>query len=487
MQNVDETLNPQQNPTAPPAWKPFPADALPSAARAVVYEGARALGCDPAFVALPMLAGMAGAIGATHAIELKPGWTEPAVLWCAVVAESGAMKSPAQSLALDPLRKLQAWAMQDYPARLKEHEQQRAIFEADLMAWKRSGRRNGEPPPEKPDEPTAQRYLVDDITIEALADRLRDAPRGLLAGIDELDAWLGSFNSYRPGGRGGDVARWLSIHRASGLLIDRKAGTAKTVHVPWAAVSLAGGIQPATLRRALGVEHFDDGLAARLLLAAPPRQKKQWTEDTVSQQTLRRAEVLFGRLTGLEFGTDQQGNPTPVVLPLTPEGKSAWIEFYNEHAAELATAKGDRAAVLSKMEGVAARLALVVQLAECVSDETDPAAVDETSVRAGVTLARWFAQEAKRVYVMLAGADEDREARRLQGLIQEKGGRITTRELMRTGRQYRGSADEANAALDQLAERGVGRWAIDAPNSKGGRPTPVFELLTHPPGNGVAR
>jgi hypothetical protein len=65
------------------------------------------------------------------------------------------------------------------------------------------------------------------------------------------------------------------------IMVDRKSGQSKTIYIQRAAVSVAGGIQPETLRRALGVEHWENGLAARLLLACPSRQAKRWTEAEV--------------------------------------------------------------------------------------------------------------------------------------------------------------------------------------------------------------
>ena len=65
-----------------------------------------------------------------------------------------------------------------------------------------------------------------------------------------------------------DVSAWLEMHNAGMLLIDRKGGAAIT-HVTHAAVSITGGIQPSVLRAALSSELFENGLAARLLLAMP--------------------------------------------------------------------------------------------------------------------------------------------------------------------------------------------------------------------------
>ena len=46
-----------------PTWRPFPVDALPEPVRSFVVDGARALGCDPSYIALPLLAALAAAMG----------------------------------------------------------------------------------------------------------------------------------------------------------------------------------------------------------------------------------------------------------------------------------------------------------------------------------------------------------------------------------------------------------------------------------------
>src|SRR6516162_9864880 len=90
-----------------PPYTPFPLAALPPIMRDYVDASAAAIGCDPALVALPALAVAAGCIGNSRAIRLKPGWTEPAVVWAATVAPSGSQKSPAWAAAVDPLMAVQ--------------------------------------------------------------------------------------------------------------------------------------------------------------------------------------------------------------------------------------------------------------------------------------------------------------------------------------------------------------------------------------------
>lgn len=464
---------------AMPSWQPFPVDALPEPIAGLIRAGSKALGCALSYVALPLLAGLASAIGATRRIKLKASWTEPAVIWAAIVGESGTLKSPAVSLALSPLKRLQAYALAELPLRQEQYERDKAIYEADYAAWKRRGRAAGEPLPEKPEEPRVRRYLIDDITIEALADRLQAAPRGLLCACDELAAWLGSFDQYRAG-RGGDAPRWLSIHRADSLLVDRKTGVFKTINVRRAAVSVCGGIQPGTLQRALGVEHVENGLAARLLLAMPPRIAKVWTDATVDQDLQRQVDRVFGRLLALDFRVeeDTDDKTAPIDISFSSDGRRAWIEYYNHHAEKQAEVTGELAAAFAKLEGYAARLALIVHLVRVAADDStvDQDEIDAQSVRAGAALVGWFANEARRVYETFGESEEAQEQRRLIELIRRKGGSVTPRNLMRSSRQY-SSADIAEEALDGLVKAGLGTWREDDHGGGRGRPVRRFVLI----------
>lgn len=62
------------------------------------------MGIDPAYLAVPMIGVLAGAIGNSRVVRLKRSYAEPIVAWTATVAPSGAMKSPPLELVLGPSR-----------------------------------------------------------------------------------------------------------------------------------------------------------------------------------------------------------------------------------------------------------------------------------------------------------------------------------------------------------------------------------------------
>jgi len=471
-------------PAGPPRFDPFPVDAIPEPIRSYIIEGARAIGCDACYLALPVLAGLASAIGNTRRLAIKRSWSEPPILWCAIVGESGTAKSPAMELALRPIRSRQHRAMKEHAEAVKAWEADYARWEVEHANWKKAAAKGDESdPPPAPNRPICPRTWIDDATIEALITRLQENPRGLLMVRDELAAWFG-FDRYNGGKGGAEVPKWLEVFGGRALIVDRK--TSGTEYVERASVSIIGGIQPAILQRAVAQEHRDNGLAARLLFAMPPRRPKRWTEDDVSERTEAAVSRVFDHLYALEPDTDAEGDATPRLLPLTSAAKAAWIEFVNRHGAEQADRVGDEAAAWAKLEAFCARFALVLHIARfAAADPTiaDPDAVDEHSIAAGVRLVGWFAREAERVYALLVGDDDTREQTRLLEWIEGRGGRITPSQLSKGMRRFRGKAAEARAALNKLVQAGLGRWEYPAPSPKGGRPVEVFVVIASAPTN----
>jgi hypothetical protein len=267
------------------------------------------------------------------------------------------------------------------------------------------------------------------------------------------------------------------MHGGRGIMVDRKTGIPRTIYVPRAAVSVAGGIQPATLQRALGRAYFENGLAARLLLASPPRRVKQWTEAEIDSATETAVAKMFDWLYSLEPVSGPDGDVEPGIVRLSPQAKDAWVVFYNEHAQEQVALTGDESAAWSKLEGYVARLALLVHCVRCAAGEvTDFDTMDELSMGMGVALCRWFGYETRRVYAMLSETDVDRQRRELVELVRRLGGNVTARDLMRSSRAYR-TSESAEADLNALVQGGAGHWEDAGPAAQGGRPTRRFMLV----------
>jgi hypothetical protein len=444
-----------------PAYRPFPVDALPPRVREFSTEGAAALACDVVYLALPTLTVTASAIGNARTIRLKRDWEEASVVWTAIVAESGTVKTPGWKASTAALFRVQRQLLQKYREQLGEYEKRRAKARAEKADF-------DEP------APVYRRVVCGDITIEKLSAVLEDNPRGLLVTRDELSAWLGGFTRYKT--NSSDLPAWLEMHRAGTVVVDRKSGEKQHYFVPRAAVSVCGGIQPGTLIRAMSAEFLEAGLAARILMAMPPRTLKRWTEAEISNETETAYHGLLDKLLALDLSTNADGWPVPAALPLTTSAKEVWLDFYREWATEQLSADEELAAAFAKLEGYAARFALVHSVVtQVVSGTNARQAVDRPSVEAGIALARWFADEARRIYAALSESEEERTTRRLLDFIRAHDGRVTARMVQRSNQRRYPTAEHAELALTALTPL-WGSWAEQPSSTKGGQPTRLFVL-----------
>ncbi len=465
---------PERAPMVVEPYAPFPLDALPEPARGFVRAAAKAIGCDPSFVALPMLGCLACAIGNKRTIRLKKTWQELAIIWAVIIGKSGKHKSPAIVLATAPMRRAQERAFADHKQAMLEHEQEIQQYERDYAQWKKS--KGAGPPPCKPTEPVCQRYIANDITMEALASVLSAQYDGVAVVRDELAGWVDGIAEYK-GGKGSDTGHWLAAWSGAPLTMDRKTGPRKVLHVPRASVGLVGGIQPGILARALGREHMQDGMCARLLMTMPTVGPVRWSEAVIDEEIELAMEQLYAKLLSLEPAADGDGDPMPLPLSFTPAAKRVWVDYFNRHRAEMEDLDDDLCSAWSKLEAYTARFALIFELVSWAAGNSSGDAVGEPAVRAAIVLSDWFGGEAKRVYGMFGETDEEREHRRLIEWIERKGGAVTPREVQMGCRWLR-DAGAADAALEGLVKNGLGSWS-DAPTTdKGGRPSRFFTLST---------
>ncbi|VTT99013.1 dna-directed dna polymerase : DNA polymerase OS=Meiothermus silvanus (strain ATCC 700542 / DSM 9946 / VI-R2) GN=Mesil_1349 PE=3 SV=1: Prim-Pol: DUF3987: DNA_pol_A_exo1: DNA_pol_A [Gemmataceae bacterium] len=461
-----------------PAYAPFPTRCLPEPWAAFVAQGAAALKCDEALVALPVLAVLASAIGTTRRVHLGAEWFEPAVLWTCVVQESGGRKSPAAELSVDLVQARQKKQVKEYKEKLQDYKREVAEYKERADDPDR-----GDPPP----KPLLKRSIVGDITIEKLSGILDDNRRGVLLYRDELAGWVTSFTKYKGASGASDETNWLSIHRAGPIIYDRKTGDKPTVYVPFGAASVTGGIQPGTLGRLMTAGFFESGLVARILFCMPPRTPKVWTDAGIDEGVKEQAAASLAALYDLAAEVDEDGDPKPVVVPLSRPARERMKQFVNDWGLRQFEAEGAEAAALAKLEALPGRFALIHH---CVLkagslEDTDP--VSAESLECGIALAEWFAREADRVYRTIHQSDEEKEVRRLVELVtrlaDRNGGRVSVKTLQQANsRRYR-TKEDAALDLERLVGLGLGAWVDGEADPKGGRRVAYF-VFTPPPAEG---
>lgn len=442
-------------------WKPFPYELFPHPVGEYIKQAAESMNCDYSMIGVPMLSALATAIGNSTVLKAKKGWIEKAVVWSAVIAPSGSMKSPALRHATRHVHLRHREKTEEYQRALREYDNAFIVWETENP---KGSKKKKDP---KPIEPTHERCLVNDTTIEALIKILSVNPRGVLCHRDELAALFDSFGQYKSKGSA-DVPTYLSMFNAEAISNDRIVNGAMRF-IPRAAVSITGTIQPEILRKRLAGENTENGMAARFLFCEPPTKPKCWSDDEVDDWLDDEVESMFRLLFELPCGDK------PAICTLSKAADDRLPEFVNQHGLEMSNAGGAIAAAYSKLEAYCLRFALIFHLIDLVEGRAKnvESRVQLDTFERAIELTDWFKWQTQRVYKSLQGYDP--EIFELVKLIRDQfQGEISSDELRKAKSKYRGSG-AAQDALEELQRRKLGRF-YDVQTD--GRPKNVFKLKT---------
>ncbi len=327
----------QPLPDALPPVAPFDPELLPQALRGWIADIAERMQCPPDFLAVGVITALSGLIGARAVVSPKQhdDWRVVPNLWGLIVGRPGVMKSPALGEVLKPLHRLEAGEREQWQAAHEAWELDCKVAElagkanekqaASLAAKDPAKARALLAPVDQPTEPTMRRYVVNDSTVEALADLLVENPWGLLVYRDEVHGLLCSMD--RQGQEGARGFYLTGYDGNQGHAVDR-IGRGHS-YVPRVCMAMLGGIQPGKVqsyvREAVNGGAGDDGLLQRFGLAVWPdvdrefRLVDRWP-DTPAKQA---AWAVFERLNQLQPATDDE----PQEWRFSPEAQSIFYEW----------------------------------------------------------------------------------------------------------------------------------------------------------------
>lgn len=372
-------------------WKPYPTDLLPKSLSMIVQETARALNVEEAQVAVGALPVLGAAIGNSYRIKAKGGWVEPSILWSALVAPTGATKSPAFDVITRPTHEIEKKSRKQFKETYENYRTERQAWEG-----KEGGKDGG------PKEPKEYRRVLKDATLEALYAVHELNPRGLLVHVDEFSTWLSSFNEYKKGG--GDEGKWLEMYGGRATYIDRKgAGKMQRTYLAAPHVCVTGTVQPRYFLNALTSDRQSSGFSARLLAVMPPQRGRVWTDAEPSYDAVTRYRYLIEGLYRLKEEFTEEDEPE--VLELSTGALSVFKEWYNANGDFIRSSPEVVRAMAVKAEAYPLRFALILHLCEFVETGRGGLVTEETMTKA-VRLATWHRYELVRIYQELEAEKE---------------------------------------------------------------------------------
>jgi hypothetical protein len=233
--------------------------ALPSMAGDILHDAA-VLNIDPIGVwqyLLPAVLSLAG-----KRVDLSLGSHDiPAIVWTAIIAESGTGKTRAEKLITSPLKQLQKQARERFKAESEE-------WEETIANWEKG---NGKRPP----KPVERKYLFDVATIQAVMRRQSEqGMNGSLWARDELVGLFQSFGQFNKGDN--EALSCLATSWDGGSSQVDRINQEDSYIIESSRLSIAGGLQPGMFKKAFKDPSDSQGLQARFLFAAmKPKKPKR--------------------------------------------------------------------------------------------------------------------------------------------------------------------------------------------------------------------
>jgi hypothetical protein len=476
-------------PDALPPVLPFDLDLLPDSVRGFVEDIVHRSQCPVDFVVATLIVVLSILIGRRVGVRPKAfdNWTVIPNLWACIIGRPGAMKSPAMSAVLVFLHRLDAEAAKVHEEAYAQYAAEARLHAVRVSAFeKRAAQAFKQDPlatlemelPEAPAEPAQRRFLVNDSTVEALAEILRKNPQGLGVFRDELVSLIASLEREgQEGARGFYLTAW---NGDDSYIVDR-IGRGLYLRIEALCLSVLGGTQPGRwtdyLRQAVKGGAADDGLVQRFSVLVWPDVSPDWKDVDCypDGEAKQRVWDLCMALAHADPVRDWGAQIDPyAAVPFLRFGPAAldlfrsWREGLERRvrSSELHPALESH---LSKYRKLVPALALILHLADGgVGD------IGEAAMLRALGWARYLESHARRAYAAVA-QPETEGARALLRRIRkgEVSDGFTLRSVYTKGWTHLNTPEAAQHAADMLVEYG---WLRRERRDTDGRPTFMYHI-----------
>lgn len=486
---MTQTLSPWPAPRPlPDALLPVPAfdpEMLPDSIRGYVMDVAQRIQSAPDYAAVVAICALSAVLGRKVLIHPKQydDWAVTPTAWGALIGGPSTMKSPSLAEMLKPVHSIESKAAAEWEERVKLHKAELEAEDIAASLAKRNAKKLIEDGRKEEavmylaasddvgQAPTLPRIIVNDASVEALGERLRENPNGLLLVRDELSGWISLMMQED---KQSDRAFFLEAFNGNASYTYDRIGRG-TVRIEHCTLSVVGGIQPSKigpLVRGAVRGSADDGLIQRLQLAVWPDPVKswRWIDRAPDPHSRTRYVQAFERLYALELPAGDDG---PLSLHFTPEAQAMFIEWMEELQLEARSGDIPEAVQshLLKMPKTVAGLALLFEILEGGTQ-----AVSEIATARALEWADYLRSHANRLYSAATQGD-------LAGarLILKRQSKLTSpfkgREIQRKGWPGLSTPEEVASALEVLVDYGY-LHELEIPSTTiGGRPTKAYRWI----------
>jgi hypothetical protein len=294
----------------------FPIEVFPEALQSYILLNQKTLNHSIDYMGSSLLWLIALCIGNACKVEVKTGWRESVNIWIGLIGKAGLGKTPSINAIIFPISKKNSFEIKHYQneyKKYKEYEKLSAKEKKDVEEVK---------------EPSRKQLIVNDVTIEALADLHEENEVGIAVFKDELNGWIKDMNKYKPGS---DLEFWLSCWSNQQAILTRK--TAKSSFIQSPLIPVLGGIQPGIFSQISTLENKDNGFLDRLLVCYPEKEIEHYNRNSIEQEVLDWYEAFmsqfYDQMRKNVLQLNKFGDIESRIIKFDSEAEVEWERIFN--------------------------------------------------------------------------------------------------------------------------------------------------------------
>lgn len=376
----------------------FPIDIFPEDVQSYLIQNQVTLNHSIDYMGCSLLWVLALSIGNSAKIEVKTGWREAVNIWIGLIGKAGLGKTPSINAVIFPIKKKNAFEIKHY------QNEYRKFREYDDLPHKEKKDH------EEIKEPKRKQFIVNDVTIEALADLHDESPVAVAVFKDELNGWLKDMNKYKPGS---DLEFWLSCFSNEAANLTRK--TAKSSFIESPLIPVLGGVQPGIFGQINTAENKDNGFLDRLLVCYPEKEIEHYNENSINQEVLDwwdgYLNQFFDQMRKKVLTYDKFGEIESKIVRLSEDAEKEWMRIFN-NVTDMQNSDSVNEYVksmLSKQKSYIPRFALILNCLWAFDSGKDFYWIEKDVMLMAEKLSNYFISMSKKIKISMIESSEMNE------------------------------------------------------------------------------
>ena len=420
----------------------LPLEVFPQKVQEIIFNIATYENFNIEYSASIVLSAVAAAIGNSCQIRIKGEWKTSPSLYMMLIGRPGLGKTPPLGFIYKPINEQDDRMFEKYNEEWKEYERAMAV-----SGNKREKGADGS----LPKKPHLVTTVISDFTPEAMMNTHQYNLRGIALVVDEILALFNSVRRYS--NKNNLIEDLLTAYSGQPLKIIRKS-EARPILIKKPCINLIGSIQTNLLQEVFRTEFLANGLLDRFLFVYPKdRTISVWKRNALASarpDILNQWRTILNKILGIPCDVNEKENSVnPAILTMTADAEEYFYDWYNRIIDSVNAIENDAEVESRKMKlnGHAARLALLFQIMKWAVGEADMQYVELFSVKTAIRMVDYYEETYRRIQEIIV-SDSIGETK--EAWLSLLGDTFSTGDAIVAGKKVEMSRRTVYYALEQL-------------------------------------